>query len=237
MDIPSYINARKRRATILRLKKQGVVFIDEAHTYIEESVCIGRGTVVQAGVYIEGKTIIGRDCMVGPDVFMRNSRIANSCIVGFGAHIEDSVINKQCEIAHAQIVRSFLGTRTKARHFCYIGDAHIGKDCNIGAGAVFCNYDGEKKQRIILEDGVFVGSGTMLIAPLHIGKRAYIAAGSVITKDIPAGGTLVIARGQKHEHALADLERASSSTPTEIHLPGRYRRDQSGWHKNQKPEN
>ena len=128
-----------------------------------------------------------------------------------------------------------MGARTKAKHNCYIGDAHIGKDCNIGAGTVFCNYDGEEKNATILEDEVFVGSGTMLVAPLRIGKGAVIAAGSVVTQDVPAGGTLVIARTQLHEHTLKEVIRALETTPVQIHKPNRYSHDKSGWHKIPKP--
>lgn len=235
MNVPSYANAKARYVTIMRLKHRGVVFIDEAHTYIEESVRIGRGTVIYPNVYMEGKTIIGRDCVIGPNMRIRNARIANRCTIGMDPHIEDSTINSDCEIGHAQIVRSFIDASTKAKHFCYIGDAYVGKDCNIGAGTVFCNYDGEKKNEAVLEDEVFVGSGTMLVAPLRVGKGAYIAAGSIVAEDVPAGGTLVIARGQKHEHTLKEVIRALVTTPLQIHKLGRYIRDKTGWHKVPKP--
>jgi bifunctional UDP-N-acetylglucosamine pyrophosphorylase / glucosamine-1-phosphate N-acetyltransferase len=236
MPLPPYEPQKFLYTTIMRLKHRGVRFIDEKHIYIEDTVEIGAGTIVYPNVYIEGKTHIGQDCVIEPGALIRNAHIANQCTIGTGAHIEDSTMHSGCEIAHAHIVRSLLGARVKAKHFCYIGDARIGRDCNIGAGTVFCNYDGEKKNKTVLEEGVFVGSGTMLIAPLRIGKGTMIAAGSVVTQNVTPGGTLVIARGQTHEHTLKEVIRTLETTPAEIHKPNRYARDKTGWHKKEKPE-
>ncbi|MBI2463251.1 MAG: hypothetical protein HYV65_03410 [Candidatus Spechtbacteria bacterium] len=254
MKIPTYADSVKRQTKIITLIQAGVIIIDPDHIYIEDKVSVGSGTIIYPGVVIEGGTTIGRECVIGPNNYIADSRIADNCVIGTFCRIESSVINPQCKIEdNAQIKRSFLGMRVKAKHFCYIGDARIGAECNIGAGAVFCNYDGVHKNKTVLDKSVFVGSGSMLVAPLHVGKYAYIAAGSIVTKDVPEAtpqtknrGTLVIARGQRDRTILEALgvigdilqERSGIMTvsnlveqfDTQIHKVGYVRVDKDGWH-------
>ena len=228
MTVPTFTDPRQKEAKVRQLQREGVIFIDPEHAYIEDDVRVGEGTIIHPNVYLYRGTKIGKNCSVGPSAFIEGTSIAQNCQISFGAHITQSVLNPQCQIEHAQIKRSFLGKRTKAKHHCYIGDAVVYRDCNIGAGTVFCNYDGSKKSKTILAPEVFVGSGTMLVAPLRVGKGSYIAAGSVVTKDVPPR-TLVIARSQNHTHELKEAIRAMATTPTEIHKRDYVRRDKHGW--------
>jgi len=245
MYIADFRNKRLRFQKIEELKKQGVIFIDEEGVYIEQDVKIGKGTVIYPNTYIFHSTQIGKECQIWPNVIITNSQIGNfcelrafsrisnskircRCIIGPSSDIHDnSLVYPEAELAHGEIVRSFIGRGTKAKHFGYIGDAHVGYGCNIGAGTVFCNFDGIRKNRTIIEPEAFVGSGCMLVpskkAPLRIGSESIIAAGSVVTRNIPCR-TLVIARGQKHGHTPPDVYAEG-----EVHKTGYARKIKEGW--------
>lgn len=200
--IPDFADPTRRKQKLEQLERKGVVFIDKEHTYMEQDVDIGRGTIVYPNVSIYNGTRIRRNCEIKENTVIRDSIIGYGCQIGPSALIEHSKIRGRSIIGFStQIKRSFIEEGTYAKHFCYIGDAIIGPRCNIGAGTVFCNYDGKQKNQIVLEQEVFIGSGTMLIAPLRIGQGSYIAANSTVTKDVPCH-TLVIARGQRHSHEL-----------------------------------
>jgi bifunctional UDP-N-acetylglucosamine pyrophosphorylase / glucosamine-1-phosphate N-acetyltransferase len=186
----------------------GVTVVDPESTYIDADVQIGQDTILYPGTMIEGKAVIGEDCRIGP-----NSRIVDS-VIGDGCKIEYSVVEEAwmdtgSEIgpfghlrkgAHlgpgvhmgnfGEVKNSYLGAGTKMGHFSYIGDATVGENVNIGAGTITCNFDGVKKNRTILEKDVFVGSDTLLVAPVHLAEGARTGAGSVVTRDVEAG-TLV----------------------------------------------
>lgn len=119
--------------------------------------------------WIDPKTKIGKNCKIGPF-----ARIREEVILGDGVRI-----------GNPEIKNSIIGKNAKIPHFAYIGDAEIGENVNIGAGTVTCNYDGKRKHKTIIEDGAFIGSNTTLIAPVKIGKNAYVAGGSTITEDVP----------------------------------------------------
>lgn len=168
------IYRRMLEVDLARLARRSIrekIVITRPHQVsIGDEVKIGEGTVIHPFTVIEGNTHIGKNCVIGPYV-----------------HIFESVVEDGAAVAHAQLVRSHFGDNAKAKHFSYIGDATIGKDVNIGAGTVTCNYDGEKKNKTVIGDGAFVGSGSMLVAPLEIGEGAYVAAGSVVTDYVPPG--------------------------------------------------
>ena len=171
-------NAIINRRNIEELISSGVTVIDPATTYIYTDVKIGRDSVIHPHTIIEGGVKIGRECQIGPF-----ARLRSGCV------LEDEV-----EIGNfVEVVRSKVGLGSKIKHHSYIGDATVGKAVNIGAGTITANYDGQKKNRTIIGDGAFIGVGTILIAPLKIGKRAVTGAGSVVTKDknVPAGATVV----------------------------------------------
>lgn len=187
----------------------GVTMIDPASTYIEAGVTVGRDTVILPNTYIQGAAEIGENCTIGPNTHIRNSKIGDRCKV-FMSVMEDALLEDDVDIgpfarlrkgAHlmnhvhmgnfGEVKDSTLGPGVKMGHFSYIGNAQIGANTNIGAGTITCNYDGEKKHPTQIGEEVFIGSDTMLVAPLNIGKRSRTGAGAVVTKDVP-DDTLVV---------------------------------------------
>jgi bifunctional UDP-N-acetylglucosamine pyrophosphorylase/glucosamine-1-phosphate N-acetyltransferase len=182
----------------------GVTILDPASTYIEAGVSLGVDTIVWPNTYIQGKTSIGENCQVGPNTHIRDSQIGNGCRVFMsvmeGALLEDNVemgpfarLRKGahlCKGVHmgnfGEVKESTLGPGVKMGHFSYIGNATIGAEANVGAGTITCNYDGEKKHPTEIGEGVFIGSDTMLVAPVKLGDYARTGAGAVVTRDVPA---------------------------------------------------
>jgi bifunctional UDP-N-acetylglucosamine pyrophosphorylase / glucosamine-1-phosphate N-acetyltransferase len=210
-DVAVVLRARKNRAVMLA----GVTLEDPATTYIDEDVSIGADTIVGPGVVLEGTTSIGAGCRIRAGVRLTNavvgdrvtildrtivvdSSIAADASVGPFAHLRpDSAVGERARIGNfVELKKTTLGPGSKANHLAYLGDATIGADVNVGAGTITCNYDGERKHPTVIEDGVFIGSDSQLIAPVKIGKGAYVAAGSSITADVP-GDALAIARGRQ----------------------------------------
>lgn len=198
-----------RRRTNEALMLSGVTMIDPASTYIDAGVTIGQDTVIYPNTTIMGETVIGEDCSVGPNTIIRDSKIGNQCKL-FSSVIEFATLDDQVDIgpfghlrkgAHlmdgvhmgnfGEVKNSTLGPGVKMGHFSYIGDATIKKNVNIGAGTITCNFDGKNKHHTTIEEDVFIGSDTMLIAPLHIGKGARTGAGAVVNKDVKENDTVV----------------------------------------------
>jgi len=198
----------------------GVTLLDPAATYIEAGVEIGRDTMIYPGVVIRQGCRIGTGCTIEsncvisasvignwvhlkPSSVIDQSRIADGVSVGPFAHLRpDTVIEENARIGNfVEVKKSVIGRNSKANHLTYIGDATIGTDVNVGAGTITCNYDGARKHPTVIADGVFIGSNTALVAPVSIGARAVIGAGSTITKDVP-DGALAVARGKQtnYEH-------------------------------------
>lgn len=187
----------------------GVTMIDPASTYIEVEVSIGRDTVIMPNTYLHGKTEIGEANVIGPNSIIHDSKIGNHCkvlaSVMEGAVLEDYVdmgpfarLRKGAHLGShvhmgnfGEVKDSHLADGVKMGHFSYIGNAQIGANTNIGAGTITCNYDGERKHATEIEEDVFIGSDTMLVAPLKIGARARTGAGAVVTKNV-AEDTLVV---------------------------------------------
>lgn len=187
----------------------GVTIEDPATTYIETGVSLEQDVTILANTHLEGKTSIARGCRIGPNSVITDTTVGENCIViaSFleGAVLEEGVkMGPYCHLrsgAHlgkgvhmgnfGEVKNSNLGPGTKMGHFSYIGDAQIGRDVNISAGVITCNFDGQKKHATTIDDDAFIGSDTMLVAPLKIGKRARSGAGAVVTKDIP-DDTLVV---------------------------------------------
>ncbi|MEH6907220.1 bifunctional UDP-N-acetylglucosamine diphosphorylase/glucosamine-1-phosphate N-acetyltransferase GlmU [Neobacillus drentensis] len=194
--------------------RNGVTIIDPANTYIETDVEIGQDTVIYPGTMIKGRTVIGSECQIGPNseidschigdqTVIRQSVAHNSSIgaqvnIGPFAHIRpESMIHNEVKIGNfVEIKKAVFGKGSKASHLSYIGDAEVGSDVNIGCGSITVNYDGKNKYLTKIEDGVFIGCNSNLVAPVTIGKGAYVAAGSTITKNVP-GEALSIARAQQ----------------------------------------
>jgi bifunctional UDP-N-acetylglucosamine pyrophosphorylase / glucosamine-1-phosphate N-acetyltransferase len=191
------------------LMLNGVSMTDPASTYIEADVTIGRDTVVMPNTFIHGATVIGEKNILGPNTIIRDSKIGNRCkvlaSVMEGAVLEDDIdmgpfarLRKGAHLGNhvhmgnfGEVKDSYLAPGVKVGHFSYIGNATIGTDTNIGAGTITCNYDGEKKNPTEIGSEVFIGSDTMLVAPLKIGDGAKTGAGAVVTKNV-AADTLVV---------------------------------------------
>lgn len=194
--------------------RNGVTIIHPETTYISAESVIGSDTVIQPGCMIEGATVIGEDCNIGPNTQIADSRIGNrttvhSSVVRESAIAEDVAVGPFAHIrplsdigSHVKIgnfvevKKSKLGNDTKVSHLSYIGDAEIGSNVNVGCGSITVNYDGKNKYKTIIEDDVFVGCNTNLVAPVKVGKGSFIAAGSTITKEVPEDA-LAIARARQ----------------------------------------
>jgi bifunctional UDP-N-acetylglucosamine pyrophosphorylase/glucosamine-1-phosphate N-acetyltransferase len=187
----------------------GVTILDPHTTYIESSVTLKADTLILPNTMLLGSTVIGGECEIGPNSVIRDTQIGSGCKIR-GAYIENARVEDHVDIgpfahlrkdAHlgegvhmgnfGEVKASTLGPGVKMGHFSYIGDATIGANVNIGAGTITANYDGKNKNKTVIEEEVFIGSDTMLVAPLTIGKGARTGAGSVVTKDVPAGTVVV----------------------------------------------
>jgi len=201
----SEAEAIMRRRKARELMETGVTIIDPQSTFIDSQVEIGRDTIILPFTLIEGHTVIGENCEIGPltrindatigsNVVIENSRIkaaiiGDNCSIGPYSYLRpETVLHQNVKIGDfVEIKKSVIGEKSKVLHLSYVGDSQVGKEVNIGAGTITCNYDGTQKHQTILEDGVFIGSNTNLVAPVKIGKNAYTGAGSTITRDIPEG--------------------------------------------------
>ncbi|MGI6678140.1 MAG: bifunctional UDP-N-acetylglucosamine diphosphorylase/glucosamine-1-phosphate N-acetyltransferase GlmU [Dehalobacterium sp.] len=205
-------NLRMRK--ISSLMEEGVTIIDPDATYIDQDVIIGQDTVLEPGTFLRGKTVIGSDCIIGPDTDITDSVIGNGCKVNRAVMVEAQVgdlcnigpfaylrpgaeLGNQVKVGDfVEIKKSRIGDQSKIPHLSYVGDAQVGGKVNIGCGTITCNYDGKKKFQTIIEEGVFIGSNSNLVAPVKLGEGAYVGAGSTITKEVLAGD-LAIARGRQ----------------------------------------
>ena len=198
------VEAEIQRRVVEKLMREGVTFRNPSTVVIDSTVSIGRDSVVYPFVTIEGTTTIGERCVIEPGSHVINCTIGDDVHVKTGTVAEDAIVESTAAVgpyahlrpgtklgAHVKIgnfvetKKAVFGEGAKASHLSYIGDADVGADVNIGAGTITCNYDGVNKHKTILEDGVFIGSDTQLVAPVKVGKGAYVGAGSTITKDVP----------------------------------------------------
>jgi bifunctional UDP-N-acetylglucosamine pyrophosphorylase / glucosamine-1-phosphate N-acetyltransferase len=226
------INSRAELAEasrVLRLQKcaelmaAGVTIEDPQTTFIGRDVQIGPDTIVHPGVTLEGSTVIGAgseihswvriaDSRLGDRVTVNNfsvvtdSTIADGASVGPFAHLRNAAeVGAGAKVGNfVELKKTALGAGSKAMHLAYLGDATIGTGVNIGAGTITCNYDGEKKNPTIIEDGAFIGSDSQLVAPITIGKGAYVGSGSTIRENVPAGSLAVSAGKQRTIEGWAD---------------------------------
>lgn len=193
--------------TAERHMQAGVTLVDPATTYIDDTVKIGQDTIIWPGTLIQGETVIGTHCTIGPHSQIVQSHVGDGCRVTFSV-LDHATMEQGSDVgpfsrlrsgahlgpgAHvgnfAEIKNSTLGSHAKMGHMSYLGDAQVGANVNIGAGVITCNFDGEKKHPTVIEDDAFIGSDTMLVAPVRVGKEARTGAGSVVTRDIPDGAT------------------------------------------------
>lgn len=192
------------------LMKNGVTIIDPSSVYIDDETTIGKDSIIYPGCFIYGSTI-GENCIIGPNSYITKSTIENSVKIEY-SYIEESIVNEHAKIGpyshlrpnakigknvkignFVEIKNASIGEGSKASHLAYVGDAEVGSKVNIGCGVIFVNYDGAKKYRSIIKDGAFIGSNSNVVAPVVIEEKGYVASGSTVTEDVPAGA-LCIAR-------------------------------------------
>lgn len=197
------------------LLESGVLISDPASTFVDVYCKVGTGTRLHPGVHLQGDTQIGKNCEIGVGCVIRDSRIADGAEIHPYSVIEDAIIGPNAQIGpfarlrpgsqiakgakvgnFVELKKTRLGPGSKANHLSYLGDAEIAGGVNIGAGTITCNYDGKDKHVTTIGEGVFVGSDTQLVAPVRVGKGAYIASGTTVTRNVPAGA-LAIARTEQ----------------------------------------
>ena len=186
-----------------KLLLSGVTIIDPATTYIDQDVTISEDSIINPNTYIQKGSFIGANCVIGPNCTIKGSYIGDNCVIlsstveyskiynnvqiGPYSHIrKDSILEENVRIGnYCEIKNTLIGENSKSGHFSYLGDSAIGKNVNIGAGTITCNYDGSDKNKTIIEDNVFIGSNTMLVAPVTVGENSITGTSSVVTKNVP----------------------------------------------------
>jgi bifunctional UDP-N-acetylglucosamine pyrophosphorylase/glucosamine-1-phosphate N-acetyltransferase len=220
------INSRSELAEVSRLLRAqkaaelmaaGVTIEDPATAYVDKDVTIGRDTIIRPCVSIEGRTTIGSGCEIHSGVRIVDSQIGdrvvvhNHCVItnaqlgddtsiGPFAHLRNEAdVRERARVGNfVELKKTVLGAGSKAMHLAYLGDATIGAQVNIGAGTITCNYDGTRKNPTVIEDGAFIGSDSQLIAPVTVGKGAYVGSGATIREDVPSGALAVSAGKQRN---------------------------------------
>jgi bifunctional UDP-N-acetylglucosamine pyrophosphorylase/glucosamine-1-phosphate N-acetyltransferase len=211
------VNRLMREAKNKQLMADGVTIEDPATTYIDPDVQIGADSVIHPGVSLEGKTVVGAGCeihswvrlvdaTIGDGAAILNHCVLTNVTVGSGssvgpfAHLRnETAIGAGAKVGNfVELKKAALGERSKAMHLAYLGDAVIGAGVNIGAGTITCNYDGQKKSTTTIEDGAFIGSDSQLIAPVTVGRDAYVGTGTTIREDVPPGSLAVSAGKQRN---------------------------------------
>jgi bifunctional UDP-N-acetylglucosamine pyrophosphorylase/glucosamine-1-phosphate N-acetyltransferase len=199
------------------LMKEGVSILDPSHVVIEADVEVGRDSVLHPGVSLTGRTRLGEGCIVHQGAWLRDARLGDGVLVQPYSVLEEVEVGDACQIGpfarmrpgavmkerakignFVEVKNSELGAGVKANHLAYVGDATVGENSNLGAGTITCNYDGLGKHPTEIGKDVFVGSDTMFVAPVRVGDGAMTAAGSVITKDVPAGALAIERSEQKN---------------------------------------
>jgi bifunctional UDP-N-acetylglucosamine pyrophosphorylase / glucosamine-1-phosphate N-acetyltransferase len=205
-----------RREKNEALMASGVTIEDPATAYIDRDVQVGVDTIIHPGVSLAGRTVVGRGCEIHSGVRIVDSRIGdrvtvlNHCVItratiaddasiGPFAHLRpEADVRERAKVGNfVELKKTVLGPGSKAMHLSYLGDATIGANVNVGAGTITCNYDGKKKNPTIIEDGVFIGSDSQLVAPVTIGAGAYVGAGATVRENVPAGALAISAGKQR----------------------------------------
>jgi bifunctional UDP-N-acetylglucosamine pyrophosphorylase/glucosamine-1-phosphate N-acetyltransferase len=200
-----------------QLMKDGVTILDPAVTYVEEGVEVGPDSVLEPLVSLRGKTRIGRGVRIGqgcvivdsqiaegaeilPYCHLTEAKVASRAVVGPFARLRPGAqVGEQAHVGNfVELKKTLLGKGSKANHLSYLGDADIGEGVNVGAGTITCNYDGANKHKTVIEDGAFIGSDTQLVAPVKVGKGAYVGSGTTVRQNVPAGSLAVSAGKQRN---------------------------------------
>jgi len=219
------INSRAELAAVSRIVRDdknralmaaGVTLEDPATAYIDRDVTVGADTIIHPGVSLEGSTSVGSGCEIHSGSRLVNTRVGdrvtilNHCVINDSVVANDATIGPFAHLRTAvdvgdgarignfvELKKTVLGKGSKAAHLAYLGDASIGEKVNIGAGTITCNYDGERKNQTTIEDGAFIGSDSQLVAPVTIGKGAYVGSGATIRENVPPGALAVSAGKQR----------------------------------------
>jgi len=232
------VNSRSELAAASRVMREqkaaelmaaGVTIEDPATAYIDRGVSVGADTVIHPNVSLEGTTTIGAGCeihsgsrivdsQIGDRVtvlnhcIITNARLADDVSVGPFAHLRNEAdVRARAKVGNfVELKKTVLGAGSKSMHLAYLGDATIGENVNVGAGTITCNYDGVNKNRTIIEDGAFIGSDSQLVAPVTIGKGAYVGSGATIRESVPPGALAVSAGKQRtFENWVAERRKRS----------------------------
>ena len=216
--------------------RSGVSMQDPQSVYIDWDVEIGADTIVGPNTHIRGATLVGAECEIGPNSIIEHSTLGDRVKV-IASVIEEATLESNVDVGpfshirpgtyiesevhignFAEVKNSRLGRGTKSGHFSYIGDAEVGSNVNIGAGAVTCNFDGQGKHSTVIGDDVFIGSDTMMVAPVTIGDRSYTSAGSVVNKSVPPDSGAIGAPARIRKNRAGETE-ASTARPKDPPTP------------------
>ncbi len=249
------VNSRQQLAMAERVVRErirvhwmqkGVTLHDPTTTWIDADVRIGQDTVLYPHVTLEGRTSLGQDCVIRSHTRLANTTVGNgvviqdSCVIT-DAQLEDSVsvgpfahlrpgsiVRRKAKVGNfVEMKKAELGEGAKANHLSYLGDARIGKDVNIGAGTITCNYDGYHKFETVIEDEVFIGSDTQLVAPVKVGRGSVVAAGTTITQDVPPNSLAISRTVQTNRVGWASKRRALLTEGTEPAAKGKRQEEKS----------
>ena len=209
--------ARIRAVRNRQLMLEGVSMYHSESVDVDFGVEVGPDTVIEGEARLAGRTRVGRGCRIGsgcvvedttieddvrlhPHCVLESAVVATGCSVGPFAHLRPgAVLEAGAKVGNfVELKKTVLGEGSKANHLSYLGDASIGKKVNVGAGTITCNYDGYKKYRTVIEDGVFIGSDTQRVAPVKLGKECVVAAGTTVTEDVPEGALAISRPMQKN---------------------------------------
>lgn len=244
------INDRRNLAQVHRrlieryqdeLMDSGVTLLEPSRTSIEPGVCIGQDTVIHPQVSLSGHTEIGHNCVIHQGAIIRNSKLADGVVIEAYSIVDGAEVGPQCTVGpfarlrpasvllsgarvgnFVELKKTQLGEHSKASHLTYLGDATVGAHSNIGAGVITCNYDGVAKHPTNIGEGVFIGSDTMLVAPVTVADGSTTGAGSVITQDVPAGSLAVGRTRQRNIEGWAERKQKTKKPASEdATTPGR----------------
>lgn len=223
----SQLESTARRNMNIKWAQAGVTIRDLDLVTIEEDVLLAEDVVIETGAVLRGKTSVGKGSKIDVGVVLENTQVAErvwikpysvatDCVIGDGAFVGPfahlrpaSVLGPDVHIGNfVETKKTTLGRGSKANHLAYLGDGVLGERVNVGAGTIFCNYDGAQKHTTILEDDVFIGSDSHLVAPVTVGKGAYVATGTTVTKNVPADALAIARTKQDNKEGYASRLRA-----------------------------
>jgi bifunctional UDP-N-acetylglucosamine pyrophosphorylase/glucosamine-1-phosphate N-acetyltransferase len=226
----AHAEALYQERLILHWMDRGVTFLDPSSAYLGADVRIGRDTVIGPNVRLAGATRVGSSCVLDGMDYLENTRVGNDVHVRWGVVASGATIGNGAKLGpychlrpeadldatvhignFVEVKKSKIGANSKANHLAYVGDTTVGRDTNIGAGTITCNYDGYEKHRTVIGDRVMIGSDTQLVAPVHLGDDVFVAAGSTVSSDVESGALVFNDKRQKVRRGWVSAFRSRSS--------------------------